>query len=112
MSVIDQVTAHYAANRQQHIDVPEWGVDGVPLRIYWDLLTVDKRKKIFANEQNSDVDTVVAMACDEQGNKMFDLADKAKLKVAADSALLTRIARKMIGIDRISEAMVEAAVKN
>ena len=125
MSVIEQVAAHYNANKQQHIDVPEWGVDveqagpdgtprtvRQPLRIYWQLLTVDRRQQVFSQSEHHDVDILVAMAEDQNGKKLFGIGDKPQLKLAADAVVITRVVMKMIGSARLTDAMVDAAEKN
>lgn len=113
MAAIDQVTGHYNANRRQFIDVPEWaGEDGVPLRVYWELLTIERRKQLLTMQNRSDVDTLVALAQDADGKPLFGKEDKPKLKLAADAAVITRIAARMLGVGRLSEADVESAEKN
>lgn len=124
MSAIEQVVAHYNTNRRQHLDVPEWGIDieqevdgkktmvRQPLRVFWTLLTVDRRQTLFGAGRRSDVDTLVAMAEDETGAKLFGLADKPELMLNADAIVITRLVLKMVGSERLSEAMVEQAEKN
>lgn len=112
MRAIDAVTGHYNANADRHIDVPEWSVDGKPLRVHWRLMTIEQRQKLFSVPDRTDVDIMVSMARDDAGQPMFTLEDKPKLKVAADAAIITRIATKMLGAERITEAQVEAAEKN
>jgi hypothetical protein len=112
MSIIGRVTAHYNLNRQQFIDVPEWGENGTPLRVYWRLLTIEQREKLFAMQNRTDVDILIAMATDADGKPLFDKADKPELRLNADAAIITRIATRMLGADRVTEATVEQAEKN
>jgi hypothetical protein len=92
--------------------VPEWQTpEGAPLRIYWHLMSDDRRKQLFAGPHR-DVDVVAFMAIDADGNKMFDTEAKVKLQMQADAAILTRVAKKMIGADRLDDPMVEEARKN
>lgn len=111
MSAIEAVVADYQRRKQQHIDVPEWQVDGQPLRIYWDLLTIEQRKKLVATGR-TDVDVLVAMAKDSDGKPLFSLEDKPKLKLQADASIITRIAARMLGQLALSDADIEEAEKN
>jgi hypothetical protein len=52
------------------MDVPEWQVDGKPLRVHWQLLTVLERRQLNESSSN-DVDALVAKARDGDGAPLF-----------------------------------------
>lgn len=112
MSAIDVIIGDYKARSKQSIDIPEWGTDGVPMTIFWNLLTIEQRQKVFANTNRTDVDVLIMMARDGNGDPMFTKEDKPKLVVSADASIITRIALKMLGTGRVTDAAVEDAVKN
>jgi hypothetical protein len=111
MRAIEAITGHYKQNQKQFIDVPEWGSDGAPLRIYWNLLTVEQRNKLNATGKN-DVDGLVMLALDEQGNRMFDLADKPLLLTQADAGIVSRIVAAMLSSTWLTKESVDDAAKN
>lgn len=121
MRAIDIITTDYTERKVQHIDVPEWQVQNEgagpddpktkPLRVYWNLLTIEERKK-YSGSSGGDVDWFFMMARDEKGERIFTLEDKPKLKMHADAAIITRIVAKMVGINRLTAADVEEAEKN
>jgi phage-related protein len=95
MAVIDQIVAHYNATKDQFVEVPEWGVDGVPLKIYFKRLTPLASTELFKNAVEN-VDIVISRALDADGNKMFTLEHKQTLRRNADSSVIARIAAEMV----------------
>lgn len=111
MKAIERATHHYARNKRQWLDVPQWaGEDGKALRIFWELPTLATRDK--ARESGSDVEFIVALARNEDGSRMFDAEDALKLRDGADASIITHIAFRMLAGAQVSVAMVEQAVKN
>lgn len=113
MNAADRIIAHYKAHQRQYTDVPEWAdAGGVPLRIYWKLMTVAEAESFAKTDAQMDLDIFVRFARDEKGDKLFDIEDKLRLKVSGDSNIISRVARLMVGPARTLETMVEDEVKN
>jgi hypothetical protein len=112
MSVIDAIVGDYKARAKQSIDVPEWGTDGVPLTIFWNLLTIEQRQKLFANPGRTDVDVLIMMARTASDEPMFGKEDKPKLVVSADASVITRVALLMLGTGKLTDAAIDDALKN
>jgi hypothetical protein len=108
---ISAITAHYRANEKQHIDVPEWMIDGVPLRIHWNLLTVEERSKLQTAGRN-DVDALIALARTSAGEKMFTVEHKGPLLKVADAGIISRVVEKMLASALINAEGREAIEKN
>ncbi len=111
MGAIDAVTSHYEKNEKQYIDIPEWSVDGVPLRIRWNLLSMERKRKLLSNEADQ-IEVLVDMAIDENGEQLFDKADKPKLRRKADTAIIARIVNAMLRITVLNTEDLEEAKKN
>jgi hypothetical protein len=113
MKAADIIIGHYKAHEKQHVDIPEWkDADGKSLRIFWKLMTVEAAEAFSKSDAAMDLDIFVRFAQDGAGKKMFDVEDKLKLRVSADSNIISRVARLMVGPARTLETMVEAAEKN
>jgi len=115
MAVIDAVKRHYSAHTgaaRRFIDVPEWGEEGKPLRIFWTPLTLAEKSRIFpATRAMSETDwaeLVVMKSQDEAGQQLFpDPMDSHILKSQADQNVVTRI-----GLAIGAALKVEEAIKN
>jgi len=96
--VLARAVAHYEATEVRHIDVPEWpDENGAPTVIFWRAGTLAQEDVIRARFEKTGsraglmVDTITARALDEDGNKMFTVADKPGLMKSADGAVVSRI---------------------
>lgn len=119
-AAIQKAKAHYKAVPGSHIDIPEWGEDGKPLKVYFRLLTVAQRRKCWRDEAGTAVDGSIAMvravmfhALDGQGKRLFDDLDEHSLTHEVDSDVVSRIGARILGFagtqpkpaqDRIDEA--------
>lgn len=113
MKAADIIVAHYKAHKQQWADVPEWKVEGgKPLRIFWTLMTVAEAEEFIKTDAAMDLDIFIRFARDVNGQKMFDIEDKHNLRVSADSNIISRVARLMVGPARTLETMVDDEIKN
>ena len=109
----DIVIAHYKAHEQQWFDVPEWrDANGTPLRIYWKLMTVAEAERFGQADASMDLDIFCRYALDANGKKMFDAEDKLRMKVSGDSAIISRVAKLMVGPARTLTEIVDDAEKN
>jgi hypothetical protein len=79
------------------LDVPEWGEDGAPLRIYWKPITpLDVSKSKFRESPRGSAEMVALKAEDAGGNRLFpDLGDADVLYTQADAGVVGRIAVAM-----------------
>lgn len=113
MKASDIIINHYKAHEKQWVDVPEWPDEaGKPLRIYWKLMTVAEAEAFSKADASMDLDIFVRFAQDGAGKKMFDPEDRLKMRVSADSNIISRVARLMVGPARTLEVMVDDAEKN
>lgn len=105
-SILDRAKAHYSGVGMRHVDVPEWGEPGKPLRIFFTPLTVGERNKIYERDRNGVepalgvicVRALIEKATDEKGTKLFDrFGDEETLMHAVDSNVVGRAASAMLG---------------
>ena len=101
MSVIENVTTHYAEQQRLVIQVPEWGKNGVPLEVHVFPMTmsdVNNMQKI-ASKKASNIEQaaniIVVKAKDKDGKRLFALADRDKLLNQADWRVVSRIAEQI-----------------
>lgn len=99
--IIDRARAHYAAHGAESLDVPEWGDEAGPLRVYWTPVTCAERQKITnrykdGQSQEALVYVLILKACDAKGNPLFSLDDKPALMNGVDVAVVDRIASAIL----------------
>lgn len=101
MGVIDNATAHYAAQERLIIAVPEWGDDSGPLEIHVFPMTmaeVNMMQKI-ASKKASNIEQaaniIVVKAKDTDGKRLFSVSDRDKLMQEADYRVVSRIAERI-----------------
>ena len=104
MGAIDAAVAHFKSFGLQYIDVPEWGTGDVPLRIFFDPLTSEERDDLFKAGTPDDITVLLRKAKDEAGKKMFDLADKPKLRLFVSPHIINRIALRMLSMPNADQA--------
>ncbi|KQW62861.1 MULTISPECIES: hypothetical protein [unclassified Ensifer] len=104
MSIIDQAKSHFSATASSHIDVPEWGQAGKPLRIFHRRMTVAQRRRIWRDESGATVDGNIAIvravlfqAVDRQGKRLFDDMDEHALTHEVDSEVVARVGAQILG---------------
>lgn len=94
MSAIDRVVEYYGNQERGHIHVEEWGLD-----IYWSPITIGEIARIEKASKGSNaqvlLECVVLKAEDADGNKLFKLDDKAKLKRKGDPGIMGRIVQQI-----------------
>ena len=100
MSLADNIASEYNAKGRIAIDVPEWEKWMDDGRVYYKPFTVQERSKLVPEMEGKGLDFVVSaivMKCeDKDGNKLFTLADKPKLKRFCEYDVLDRVAGKML----------------
>lgn len=96
---LSAAVAHFKSLGTPHLDIPEWVVDGAPMRVYWKPLTVDERASIFdGGVAKDDLEIVMMKAIDADGKKMFTLEDKPALKLSVAPQIISRIAVRMMAL--------------
>jgi hypothetical protein len=112
-SIASQLAKARKDHQQQRIiEVPEWTIDGVPLKIYvypltaGDLVKLERKHKDFMQRQTMEsmIDLIILKAGDADGNRLFTLADKTHL---SDEPLevVSTVAAQMFGqIDSVEDA--------
>ena len=107
MSAIDNAKKHFAEQDVKVIEVPEWGEDDKPLKIYSKPLTLAETSKLYKMSQEDDLTmmayVLIYKALDENGDKLFDLADKNALLNQVDREVLMRVAQEIMGQEPIEE---------
>lgn len=99
MSLIDRVKEHHNAQINSCIEVPEWGDEDQPLKIFYDPPTL---KETFAFNSKADNNyqlmlchMIVRKARDEDGNSLFKESDAQALYTNADERVVARIGLQM-----------------
>ena len=107
MSVIDNAKKHFAEQDVKVIEVPEWGEDDKPLRIFSKPLTLAETSKLYKMSKEDDLTmmayVLIYKALDENGDKLFDLGDKNALLNSVDREILVGVATKIMGQESIEE---------
>ena len=106
MSAIDNAKKHFAEQDVKVIEVPECG-DDKPLKIYSKPLTLAETSKLYKMSREDDLTmmayVLIYKALDENGDKLFDLADKNALLNQVDREVLMRVAQEIMGQEPIEE---------
>ena len=104
MKAIDRATAHFSKQTPKVIDVPQWADEsGAPLKIFVHPLTVKDRDKLSTIEDRVGpgleliVQGMILHSRDEDGEKLFTLADKPALMNQVDPSIVLSIGAEMFG---------------
>ena len=107
MSAIDNAKKHFAEQDVKVIEVPEWGDEDNPLKIYSKPLTLAETSKLYKMSKEDDLTmmayVLIYKALDENGDKLFDLSDKNSLLNKVDREVLVNIAQQIMGQEPIEE---------
>ena len=107
MSVIDNAKKHFAEQDVRVIEVPEWGEDDNPLRIFSKPLTLAETSKLYKMSKEDDLTmmayVLIYKALDENGDKLFDLGDKNALLNSVDREILISVATQIMGQETLEE---------
>jgi hypothetical protein len=105
-SKIERVSGEYKT-----MEVPEWQVDGKPLKIFYTQLTVGESKKIAKRYPNfmekiTDAEVqvfiIIQKAMDEKGDPLFDIGDKNWFD-GEDPLVVQRVVAPMIVSQSVEE---------
>ncbi|SHE68098.1 hypothetical protein SAMN02745157_0699 [Kaistia soli DSM 19436] len=107
MNIIDRVQRHYDDLGRKSIDVPEWGEDNTPLKIYWTPLTALQHRKIVTGEDGRTakllVSVLIMKAEDGDGRRIFKEEDRGVLMSKVDLHVITRVANAILAERTIEE---------
>jgi|TARA_R100000406_G_C3009264_1_gene97007 hypothetical protein len=107
MKAIDNAKKHFAEQDVKVTEVPEWGEDSQPLKIYSKPLTLNETSKLYKMSKEDDLTmmayVLIYKALDENGDKLFDLQDKNALLNQVDREVLMRVAQNIMGTEPIEE---------
>lgn len=85
MSILKRIAER--TSTKKHIDVPEWGEKGTPVKVYYgpllagELNRIQRKHPNFLNDAKfeAQIDLIILKAENGQGDKLFTLEDKAGL---------------------------------
>jgi len=91
MGAIDKAIAHFKDKGQQVINVLEWDLD-----VYFTPFTIGEKETLTKHDgMEFYLRALILKAEDEQGEKIFTLADRKKLKDHVDGSVVQRIVNEM-----------------
>jgi hypothetical protein len=105
--LIDKAKEHFEQKDIKVIEVPEWGEEGKPAKIYAKPLTLAETSKLYKMSKDDNLTmmayVLIYKALDEEGNKHFTLDDKMSLLHNTDQEVLVRVASEIIDSPSIEE---------
>ena len=91
---------HFKHQEVKIIEVDEWGLTGEDA-IYVKPFTLLEKSEIFKGSNDNDltvlIDVIVKKAETKDGEKMFDLESKVKMKKFVDPDIIGRVASQILG---------------
>jgi hypothetical protein len=91
---------HFKHQEVRIIEVEEWGLTGDDA-IYVKPFTLLEKSEIFKGSNDNDltvlIDVIVKKAETKDGEKMFDLESKIKMKKFVDPDIIGRVASQILG---------------
>jgi len=118
-SLLDRLKSNYRKKLEagmMHIDVDELAEDGVPLRIYFKPMTLEKQGRVYKAMQSNNLDfmgiSLIERALDEDGKQMLRPADIVEIRKRTDGNLIQEIVARMTDEQGTGEEEIEDAVKN
>lgn len=105
MRAIEAVLAHRKSLGTLYLDVPEWVIDGKPMRIFYQSMTLAEREQL-SQYDGPEVDAAILMikALDEKGERLFDLNDMMQMKRAGDGGAVSRVALVLASSPTLEQA--------
>jgi len=100
MGAIDNITNHYRTKLAEglgSVEVPEWGTEAEPMRIWFKSATNPKTQEKLAKLFNESkpleaaVEALVIRALNEDGSAMFNSANRRELMNHCDVDVLIRV---------------------
>jgi hypothetical protein len=101
MSILDNAKRHFQERQELKgpILVPEWGEEGKPAEIYYQVPSMKERSDILALSDDRGLESVVMaliiIARDANGSPLFAKAQKAELMRSVDPDVIMRVVGEM-----------------
>jgi len=104
MSILERAEADFReklSGKMSSLEVPEWGENGTPLKVFWKpLINFKAQEKIFAlvsagKTSEAVCQTLVTRALDEEGKHLFQQNEMEKLMRFTDPNIISRIVEAM-----------------
>jgi hypothetical protein len=96
--LIDTAIAHFSNREIRSLEIPEWEIT-----IYAKNLTLDDKARWLARANNDGTDymiyAVILGAIDQNGDQLFGLEDKVKLRKQVDPDIVARIANFVLSVE-------------
>jgi len=100
--LIDTVVQHFSNLGVREIEVPEWEAT-----LYVKNLTIEDKAKLNARSQDDIHDymvyAIIFGVVDSEGNPVFDIGDKVKLRRHASSSVVERVANEVLAFQTQKE---------
>ena len=118
VGIVDRAEADFRSKlsgKLSSIDVPEWGENGTPLKVFWKpLINFKSQEKIFqlinsGKTSEAVCQTLITRALDEEGTHLFQQHELDKLMRFTDPNVIGRIVGAMAPED---EEDIEDIKKN
>lgn len=107
-SLLERIEAHTQPDLRRRFEVPEWGEEGKPLVITYQMMTLDDLAvvtELEGSQWHKQAPRIVVMkACDEAGTKLFKMVDANFLRERAAPDVVNRIALSIMGRLTVEEA--------
>jgi hypothetical protein len=102
MSLIDKAVQHFSSKGLRKIEIPEWEAE-----LYAKNLTLEDRAKWLTRADGDTTDymvyAIIFGLIDKDGNQVFDVGDKIKLRRNVDPDIVTRLANFVLLVSGESE---------
>lgn len=102
MSLIDKAVQHFSSKGLRKIEIPEWDAE-----LYAKNLTLEDRAKWLTRADGDTTDfmvyAIIFGLIDKDGNQVFDVGDKIKLRRNVDPDIVTRLANFVLLVSGESE---------
>jgi len=96
--LIDTAIAHFSNREIRSLEIPEWEIT-----IYAKNLTLDDKARWLARANNDGTDymiyAVILGAIDQNGDQLFGLEDKVKLRKQVDPDIVAKIANFVLSVE-------------
>ena len=96
-AILEKARAHFANMQRRVIEIPEWGDDDGPAKVYAPALTMADRQKIERRSKDDPVarliNTIIHAAQNEDGTRMF--SDDAVTRRAFEREIEPRIVARL-----------------
>jgi len=118
-TALERAKAHWSAKLDagpRIIEVPEWGDDSGPLKIYVFPANLAQRNKVFQKAKGEDLnalaDVIILRARTEAGTPIFKPGDRAEFTHHIDPDVVASVAGKIMEDLEVSEEAVDGMEKN